>query len=143
MMSEKVLLKKLQSVGNPFVLLKMMNDARQFVKQHQVDFPKNDDKTIYIQIDDEFYKFEQNMIESSPQITAGNYIFISKIALEKLKLSLELDSNASLTDVLSALRKIKNLKKYKVLFEAVDKDFKTNLQMSDLVDIAIKLSKKK
>lgn len=142
-MSEKVLLKKLQSVGNPFVLLKMMNDARLFVKQHQVDFPKNDDKAIYIQLDDEFYKFEHNMIEGSPRITAGNYIFILKNALEKLKVSLELDSDASLTDVLSALRKIKNLKKYKVLFEAVDKEFKTNIQMSDLVEIAIKLSKKK
>ena len=54
-MSEKVLLNKLKSVGNPFVLLKMMNDSRVFINNHQIDFPKNEDQAIIFSFQIEHY----------------------------------------------------------------------------------------
>lgn len=142
-MSEKVLLNKLKSVGNPFVLLKMMNDSRVFINNHQIDFPKNEEQAIYIQVDDEFYQLDKGEIKKNMEVTAGNYIFISGTALSKVKKLLSLDSDAPLSDVLSQLRKAKNMKQYKVLFQAVEEDFKTNIKMLDLVEIAIKLANKK
>lgn len=142
-MSEKQLLKKLKSVGNPFVLLKMMNDSRSFVSSHQTGFPKNDDQAIYIQVDDEFYKFYNTKIRHHKAVTAGNYIFVSEKALNQVKKIILLDSEATLSDVLLQIRKVKYIKQYKVLFQAMNEDFKTNLKMTDLVNLAIELSKRK
>ncbi|MCJ1970977.1 hypothetical protein [Pseudolactococcus carnosus] len=141
-MSEKLLLSKLKSVGNPLVLLKMMNEIRIFVKSHQIDFPKNEDKSIYIQIDDVFYQVEQNRIENHKAVSEGNYIFMSEAALLKVKKIMSLDSTVSLSEVIISLRKARNIKQYKLLLEAVNDDFKTNISMVNLVEIAIKSTKK-
>ncbi|SOB47480.1 conserved hypothetical protein [Lactococcus piscium] len=141
-MSEKQLISKLKSVGNPLVLLKMMNDIRVFVNNHQTDFPKNEDKTIYIQIDDVFYQIEHEKIEKHQAVSEGNYMFLSEAALLRVKKILLLDSTASLSEVITNLRKAKHIKQYKLLFEAVNDDFKTNITMANLVEIAIKSSKK-
>ena len=141
-MSEKLLLSKLKSVGNPLVLLKMMNEIRIFVKSHQIDFPKNEDKSIYIQIDDVFYQVEQNRNENHKAVSEGNYIFMSEAALLKVKKIMSLDSTVSLSEVIISLRKARNIKQYKLLLEAVNDDFKTNISMVNLVEIAIKSTKK-
>ena len=50
-MSEKQLISKLSKVGNPFTLLKMFKNVKQFIASHQSDFPKNDvDDKIYLNI---------------------------------------------------------------------------------------------
>ena len=74
---------------------------------------------------------------------AGNYIFISDRALLNVKKLLSLNPDTSLSAVFSQLRKARNIKQYKELFQAVEEDFKTNLKMVDLVEIAIKLANKK
>ena len=142
-MSEKVLLKKLKIVGNPFVLLKMMNDSRVFINNHQIDFPKNADQAIYIQVDEKFYQLDKAELKKHSEVRAGNYIFISDRALLNVKKLLSLNPDASLSAVFSQLRKARNIKQYKELFQAVEEDFKTNLKMVDLVEIAIKLANKK
>ena len=141
-MSEKQLISKLSKVGNPFTLLKMFKNVKQFIASHQSDFPKNDvDDKIYLNISGEFYQVEQNRIENHKAVSEGNYIFMSEAALLKVKKIMSLDSTVSLSEVIISLRKARNIKQYKLLLEAVNDDFKTNISMVNLVEIAIKSTK--
>ena len=55
---------------------------------------------------------------------------------------MSLESTVSLSEVIISLRKARNIKQYKLLLEAVNDDFKTNISMVNLVEIAIKSTKK-
>lgn len=130
-MSEKQLITKLSKVGNPITLLKMFKDVRGIIANHQNDFPKTDSNdAIYLKISKQFYLLEGKTVKITDEILSGNIVIITNEGLEELKSFLGLYVSDNLDTVFKELRRAKNIKNYKLIFEKIDKEFSTNIPVS-------------
>lgn len=138
-MSEKQLISKLSKVGNPITLLKMFKDVKNFIAEHQDNFPKNEaDDTIYLDLSGDFYKVIGKTIKSTSEISSGYMMKLSHTGLEQLKTTLGLQSNHDMDLVFKELRRAKNIKNYKSILTAIDGEFSTNISVSKLATLGFK-----
>ena len=138
-MSEKQLISKLGKVGNPITLLKMFKDVKNFVVDHQNDFPNRaSDDSIYLEISGKFYKVIGKTIEVCNTVTSGNLVRISESGLKQLCSVLGLQDSNDLNQVYKELRRAKNIKNYKLIFNTIDSKFSTNLPVSKWATLGFK-----
>ena len=138
-MSEKQLISKLSKVGNPFTLLKMFKNVKQFIASHQSDFPKNDvDDKIYLNISGEFYQVNGKHIDPTMPISSGNLVSLSETSVKNLTDMLGLHGNVSLNELFKELRRAKNIKNYQVILEIIDAEFTTNIPVTKWTTIGFK-----
>ncbi|WP_413522889.1 hypothetical protein [Lactococcus raffinolactis] len=138
-MSEKQLISKLGKVGNPITLLKMFKDVKKFIGDHQNNFLNNgSDDVIYLDASGEFYQVIGKKIEASSPVSSGNIVKISEQGLKELCAVLGLQNSKDLNQVYRALRRAKNIKNYKLIFEAIDKEFSTNVPVTKWATLGFK-----
>lgn len=145
MSEQETLIVKLKKVGNPIFFLKMSYDVKKFLQHHHVDFPQTGDfDRVYVEVSGksfECYDAGVALLELLPQ--KGSLIRISREALihvaELLQIDFDLEKDESLlSNLLNELKKVDQIKQYKTILALIDQSFETNLNMTELVKIAMK-----
>lgn len=135
---------KLKNVGNPISLLKMSYDVRKFLQNHQIVFLQTEDfDRVFVDISGktfECYDAGVALLEVLPE--KGSLIRISREALiqvaDLLQIEFEVgDDKSLLSNLLTDLRRVRNIRQYKAILAIIDQTFETNLNIKELLKIAI------
>lgn len=133
--NEKIL-KKLKNVGNPIFLLRLINSTNKFITSHQVIPKAKDSSRLFVGISGRYFEYKDKKLQTVPEILDGySFIKVSQETVDSIAKIVNADGD-DLNKLFKELRKVKNIKKYQMIFEILDSDFELNLQLTQLIKYA-------
>lgn len=133
--NEKIL-KRLKNVGNPMFLLRLLNSGTKFVSSHQMAEKAHDTSRLFLDISTEYFEFHGKKLTSIDKIPAGSALIrVSRDAVENVAKIINSDAD-DVNVLFKDLRRSRNIKKYALLLDALDKDCQMNIQLTQLVKFA-------
>lgn len=136
--SIKIILKKLVNVGNPGFLLHLLNDVGSFVKAHQNGFPNDGNTTrSYLVIGNDTFLLSGRLLSSIEKYPESCcLIYLSKEDYIKLTKLLGMSTKeVDIKKLMKLLRKVDNIRNYKLIMEVISTSFSTNMSIIQLCQL--------
>lgn len=132
---------RLSNVGSPVFMYHLLNDTVSFIKEHQSEYPCNEEvKKAYIVIGESKFILQEQKISGFSEIypTGCPLITMSKENyLELMSFLGESNTKIDLKRLIQLLRKVDNIKKYKEIMGIISNSFSTNMSVIQLSRLVV------
>jgi hypothetical protein len=134
------ILERISVIGNPVFLLKMLNDINRLMKEHRESYPIGDKcRDLYLIVGERYYKIlKKEFVISKDLPSEACIVRLSHSDLRKVGNIVGVKNRKDeINEIYTQLRRIKNIKQYNIIIEAVRPSFSTNLSMAQLATIVV------
>lgn len=132
-----LILSKFSFLGNPTKLIKIFLQLENLIKKQKSNYPKPDvSDVLYVKVEDDIYRLhKKKFIKEVILLNGANVIILSKLALANSLKIVGKPEDGDLNQILKALRKEKDLKKWQEIINEISDSFLTNLSIKELIKI--------